>query len=93
MFSADSRYFKQAIYTATTATGQQVPAVTLPLPPLNVALAGYYQRPNGERLDLIAARFLHDPTWFWKLCDANNAPVPDGLAVQALVGIPTGYGT
>jgi hypothetical protein len=93
MFSADSRYFKQTIYTATTATGQQVPAVTLPLPPLNASLAGYYQRPNGERLDLIAARFLHDPTWFWKLCDANNAPVPDGLAVQPLVGIPTGYGT
>lgn len=93
MFSADSRYVKQTIYTATTATGQQVAAVTLPLPPQNVSLAGYYQRPDGERLDLIAARFLNDATWFWKLCDANNTPVPDGLAVQPLVGIPTGYGT
>jgi hypothetical protein len=93
MFSADSRYIKQPIYTATTASGSQVPAVILPLPPLSVALAGYYQRPTGERLDFIAARFLNDPTWFWKLCDANNAPVPDGLAVLPLVGIPAGYGT
>jgi hypothetical protein len=93
MFSADSRYIRQTIYTATKASGQQVPATTLPLPPLNPTLAGFYQRPATERLDLIAARFLNDPTWFWKLCDANNAPVPDGLAVQNLVGIPTGYGT
>jgi hypothetical protein len=93
MFSPNSRYIKQPIYTATTAGGQQVPAVTLPLPPLTASLAGFYQRPTGERLDLIAARFLADPTWFWKLCDANNAMVPDALAARPLAGIPTGYGT
>jgi hypothetical protein len=92
MFSPNSRYYKQALYTATTAGGQQTPAVTLPLPPQSTALAGYYQRPRGERLDLVGARFLQDPTWFWKLCDANNSPVPDGLAAQPLIGIPTGYG-
>jgi hypothetical protein len=92
MFAADSRYFKQTIYTATTSTGAKVPAVTLPLPPLSPTLTGFYQRKTGDRLDLIAARFLADPTWFWKLCDANNSMVPDALAARPLVGIPTGYG-
>jgi len=92
MFSPNSRYYQQPLYTAVTAGGLQTPAVTLPLPPPPAALAGYYKRPVGERLDLVAARFLTDPTWFWKLCDANNSPVPDGLAAQPLIGIPTGYG-
>ena len=92
MFSANSRYAKQTIYIATTADGAQVPAVTLPIPPQSTDLAGYHPRNVGERLDLIAARFLADPTWFWKLCDANNTPVPDALAARPLVGIPAGYG-
>ena len=93
MFSADSRYAKQPIYLATTSAGVQVPAVTLPTPPLSSTLAGFHTRKVGERLDLIAARFLADPTWFWRLCDANNTPVPDALAARPLVGIPIGYGT
>jgi hypothetical protein len=87
MFSANSRYAKQALYTATTSDGRHVQAVTLPLP-RPVALSGFYVRPVGERLDLVAARFLGDPTGFWKLCDANNAPVPDALAARPQIGIP-----
>jgi hypothetical protein len=90
MFSANSRYAKMALYTATTSDGRHVQAVTLPLPPQSVALAGFYQRPANERLDLVAARFLNDPTTFWQLCDANNTPVPDALAARPLVGIPRG---
>lgn len=93
MFSANSRYAKQTLYTATTADGRQVQAVTLPLPPLATPLAGFYQRPSGERLDLIAARFLAEPTGFWRLCDANNTPVADALAARPRVGIPRGAGT
>jgi hypothetical protein len=93
MFIANSRYAKQAVYIATTSDGRQVPAVTLPKPPLATGLAGFHTRRVGERLDLVAARFLADPTWFWRLCDANNTPVPDALAARALVGIPVGYGT
>jgi hypothetical protein len=93
MFSSDSRYAKQLIYLATTSSGAQVPAVTLPIPPQSTALAGFHARRVGERLDLIAARYLADATWFWKLCDANNTPAPDALAARPLVGIPAGYGT
>jgi hypothetical protein len=31
---------------------------------------------------------LKDPTFFWQLCDSNNAPAPDALAAADLVGIP-----
>jgi hypothetical protein len=27
---------------------------------------------QGERLDNITARYLGDPTQFWRICDANN---------------------
>jgi hypothetical protein len=33
----------------------------------------------GERLDLIAARFLGDPTGFWRLCDAAGVLDPAAL--------------
>ena len=34
---------------------------------------------EGDRLDNIAAAYLGDPELFWRLCDANNAMVPDEL--------------
>jgi hypothetical protein len=88
MFNTGSRYATQALYTATMSDGSQVTAVRLPLPPQAPALAGYHQRQVGERLDLIAARYLSDPTAFWRLCDANSTPVADALAARPLIGIP-----
>ena len=34
---------------------------------------------DGERLDLIAARYLGDSEQFWRLCDANDAMRPEEL--------------
>ncbi|HEY7403860.1 MAG TPA: LysM domain-containing protein [Candidatus Angelobacter sp.] len=34
---------------------------------------------QGERLDNIAAQYLGGPEAFWRICDANNAMVPDEL--------------
>lgn len=34
---------------------------------------------QGERLDRITARYLGDPTQFWRLCDSNNVLVPEEL--------------
>jgi hypothetical protein len=34
---------------------------------------------QGERLDVITARYLGDPTQFWRLCDANNVLQPEEL--------------
>jgi len=34
---------------------------------------------QGERLDNITARYLGDPTQFWRVCDANEVLAPDEL--------------
>lgn len=34
---------------------------------------------EGDRLDNITARFLGDPTAFWRLCDANIVLRPEEL--------------
>jgi hypothetical protein len=93
MFKPDSRYIKQPLYTATASDGRQVVAVVLPLPPLQGSVVGYHERRNGDRLDLLAARYLADATWFWKIMDANNALCADALNARPLVGIPKGANT
>lgn len=34
---------------------------------------------QGERLDNITARYLGDPTQFWRVCDANDVLQPEKL--------------
>jgi hypothetical protein len=92
MFASNSRYYGLPTYTVTPPGGAPVVVVQSALPnPLK--LVGYHRRVAGDRLDLLAARYLNDPTLFWKLCDSNNAPAPDALAAADLVGIPSGPGT
>ena len=92
MFDPNSRYAGFATYMVTMPDGKPVTATRLPLPnPL--ALAGYHLRVVGDRLDLLAARYLNDPTFFWRICDSNNAPVPDALGARDLIGIPRGRAT
>jgi hypothetical protein len=87
MFFPGSRYEHMGTYTVTRADGRLVSAVRIPLPRTDL-LIGYHRRLLGQRLDLIAARYLSDATTFWRLCDANDAVVPDALAARDQVGIP-----
>jgi len=87
MFYPGSRYQNQPTYTLVQPDGSVITVVKLPLPSPN-PLIGYHKRNQGERLDLIANHYLGDATTFWRLCDANNAMVPDALAAHATVGIP-----
>ncbi len=87
MFFPGSRYAKMDTYTVTQAGGRTVTAVKLPLP-LDTPLVGYHRRLVEQRLDHVAAHYLADATAFWRLCDANDAVVPDALAARELIGIP-----
>ncbi|MCC6368256.1 MAG: hypothetical protein IT165_32420 [Bryobacterales bacterium] len=87
MFFKGSRYQGMETYTITAADGRMIPVVKLPLPRTG-GVIGYHARKEGQRLDHLAALYLKDATAFWKLCDANDAMVPDALAVQDLIGIP-----
>jgi len=90
MFSSNSRYAQMQPYRVTLTGGQIVTATRLPLPPAKLPLAGYHTRALGDRLDTLAARFLSDPTRFWKLCDANGTPAAAALEARPLIGIPLG---
>ena len=87
MFFKGSRYEKTGTYTVKKPDGRQVQVTILPLPLTNPVI-GFHRRHEGQRLDLIASHYLSDATTFWRLCDANNAFVPDALAAHDLIGIP-----
>jgi hypothetical protein len=87
MIFPGSRYEKMGTFAVTRPDGRIVQALQLPLPGPS-SVRGYYRRLHGQQLDLIANAFLTNATAFWRLCDANNAVVPDSLAARDLVGIP-----
>ena len=92
MFDNNSRYAKMSTYAVTLPDGSMIAAVRLPLPNPAPSM-GFHPRIAGERLDLLAARYLKDPTAFWRLCDTNNTPCVDALAARPMVGIPKGPGS
>jgi hypothetical protein len=91
MFFPNSRYADAATYTARTASGREVTAARLPVRS-QPAVRGLHQRADTQRLDLIAAHYVGDPTAFWRLCDAADAIAPDALAARDLVAIPESSG-
>ena len=86
-FPASSRYAKAATYQARLSDGSVVTALVVPAPRFP-APVGYHPRAVGDRLDLIAVRYLNDPTGFWRRCDANDSPVAGALEQRSLIGVP-----
>lgn len=82
-FPADSRYYRSSTQTYTTPTGQSITYLTrrfVPQPGApNFATVAQYTVKQGDRLDLIAAKYLGDPLIFWLICDANGATRPNAL--------------
>jgi len=82
-FPTDSRYYGSATLTYTTADGQSVSYLArrfVPQPGApNFATVAQHTVQQGDRLDLIAAKYLGDPLMFWLLCDANGAIRPGAL--------------
>jgi hypothetical protein len=87
MFFKGSRYANQVIETVKLPDGREVLAVRLPTA-RDRSILGFHERTQSQRLDHIAAHFLDDPTAFWRLCDANDAVMPDALASRQRIGIP-----
>ncbi len=44
-----------------------------------------YTMTQGDRLDNITARYLADPTQFWRVCDANDVLEPEELETPGRV--------
>ena len=85
-FTADSRYYGSGVLQFTTPDGQSIPYLVrrfVPQPgPPNFATVARHSVRQGDRLDLIAARYLGDPLVFWIICDANGAIRPHDLVAQ-----------
>jgi nucleoid-associated protein YgaU len=82
-FPTDSRYYGSSLLTYTTPDGQTISYLARRLVPqpgaANYATVATYTVQQGDRLDLIAAKFLGDPLLFWLVCDANGALTPGEL--------------
>jgi nucleoid-associated protein YgaU len=82
-FPTDSRYCGFSTLTYTSPAGLSVSYLArriIPQPGApNYATVATYTVVQGDRLDLIAARYLGDPLLFWLICDANGAMRPGDL--------------
>jgi len=80
-FPPTSRYYGLATATLTTADGRQITYLERRfLPPADdFALLLLHTVEEGERLDNIAAKYMDDPTMFWRIADANAAMRPQEL--------------
>src|SRR4051812_34546664 len=82
-FPTDSRYHGFAVLQYPAADGRAIPYLARRIVPQpgapNFATINRYVVQQGDRLDLIAAKYLGDPLMAWLICDANGAMSPDDL--------------
>lgn len=87
MYDSNSRYAKLSTYRVPDRRGREV-AVVPPAPAPTQALAGYHVRKDGQRLDLLAGRYLADATAFWRICELGDVMLPDALVLEREIAIP-----
>lgn len=82
-FPADSRYYGSSTLTYTAPGGQAVTYLARRVVPRpgapNFSTIAQHSVRQGDRLDLLAAKYLGDPLMFWLICDANGAIQPEQL--------------
>jgi len=82
-FPIDSRYHGFSTLSYTGPDGQTVSYLARRIVPQpgapNYATVSQHTVKQGDRLDLLAAKYLGDPLIFWLICDANGAIRPDQL--------------
>ena len=85
MFDSTSRYYNIAVATLTATDSDGLPieirfVKRRFIPPTDGATTLVeHTVTQGERLDNITARYLGDPTQFWRICDANYVLRPNEL--------------
>jgi nucleoid-associated protein YgaU len=101
-FPTDSRYYGSSVLQYTAPNGQVIPYLARRIVPQpgapNYATINTYTVRQGDRLDLIAAKYLGDPLMAWLICDANGAMKPYDLvktpgmvlAITTPQGVPGG---
>ena len=82
-FPTDSRYYGSKTLSYTAPNGQIITYLARRIVPQpgtpNYSTVASHTVKQGDRLDLIAAKYLGDPLIFWLICDANGATRPNQL--------------
>jgi nucleoid-associated protein YgaU len=82
-FPTDSRYYASKTLSYNAPNGQPITYLArrfVPQPGApNFATIATHTVKQGDRLDLLAARYLGDPLMYWLICDANGAIRPEDL--------------
>jgi hypothetical protein len=84
MFEPNSRYYNLATITLSVTRPDGTPGEIRYLrrrfiPTADETTIVEHTVTEQDRLDNITARYLSDPTQFWRLCDANVVLRPDEL--------------
>jgi hypothetical protein len=89
LFDSKSRYAKPRLvpYVARDARGRDVIALPVPEAPVQASV-GEHVLKEGQRLDHLASAYLGDPHGYWRICELNDAMLPDALAERETVKIP-----
>ena len=87
MFDSNSRYAKLSTYTVTDRRGREV-AVVPPPPASDETLLGYHVRKDGQRLDLLAGRYLDDATAWWRIAELSDVMTAEALSLVDEIPIP-----
>ncbi|MEI6682120.1 MAG: hypothetical protein WCO44_05810 [Bacteroidota bacterium] len=87
MFTDESRYKKATQYQAKDHRGRTVNVAATPDAP-NQPLQGYHLRKQGQHTDHLAARYLNEPTAFWRIAEANDAMLAESLTEKQEIAIP-----
>jgi hypothetical protein len=82
-FPTDSRYYGSSTLTYISPTGETITYLARRIVPQpgtpNFATVAQHTVRQGDRLDLIAAKYLGDPLMSWLICDASGAVDPHEL--------------
>jgi hypothetical protein len=90
-FDAKSRYAKLSTYTVQDRRGRTVAVVPVPDAPVQSQL-GLHRHRQGERTDHLSMRYLADPAGYWRVCELNDAMLPESLSEALEIAIPTKTG-
>jgi len=78
MFFKGSRYERVKSAKMVDLKGREIRYMKIRFTPDTPANVGHVVA-QGDRLDNLANRYLHNPEKFWRICDANQAMWPDDL--------------
>jgi hypothetical protein len=84
-FPPTSRYYGSTVQCITLPGGRTVSYLSRRfVPPADrFAVITEHVVQDGERLDLIAGKYLGDPEGFWRIADGNSAMKPGELTARA----------